>query len=646
MRPPKKVRDNDPDYKDEPSSYLDKQKYHEIIFNEDEIIKEAPFNYFYDDIKKITYLGLFLPKWWTTTRKNEEGEDEEIRIQVRSKYVINSERILLSLNQHKKQNNVVIPQSPEKEVYPLRWELKDIECFLYQNKNENFFKFHELLEKIEGIYKKYLYFSQDEWYTIHALWDIGTYFYQLFDYYPLMELRGLKGTGKTKLMTLSRQISFMASEEMTNPSAPTLFRWTNDVRGTKYIDEAEKLYVFNPRTNRYESDERAELINSGFKKTGTVPRQEKFGNRFKTIFYKTYSPTICASINGLYGATEDRALIHIMTKTPYKDNRGNLDPNEKDNVFVKIRNTLYRLTLEHSSKIYEFKELINIEKLRNRDKNIWHPILTIASFFDYLLHQNKGLLHSTSPNEEIEKMIYGRESEANEGNEANSSLIWKRIYSFAKNQQELKKIELVDYNSNEYKILKVLGDLIVSNGVAYIGDIKSRVFDEGGKELAIKTISSHLDKMGFMSFKKRKNDGTCYELSFEQYKEIGSTILGKDITSLTSFASLNNNNKEDKDKNKEVKLSEANEVKKEFKPLKPSIVNNYFYYQQKNNPYCSYSKMEDYLTKNYECVDGQLNNILKPLTRDNDPLIRINGDKIHILHDFSFDEKGGVLDGV
>ncbi|MBU0460776.1 MAG: hypothetical protein KJ771_08290, partial [Nanoarchaeota archaeon] len=224
-------------------------------------------------------------------------------------------------------------------------------------------------------------FSNDNWYSIHTLWDIGTYFYSLFVYYPLFELRGLKATGKTKIMSISRQFTFNATEEMTNPSEATLFRITHEQRPTKYVDEAEKLYTVYK--GKVEADPRAELINSGYKYTGTVPRQEKMGNKYLTIYYKTYSPTMIGSINGLYGATEDRAIVHVTVKPLGKDKRGSIEPNDKNGKWQEIRDELYLFSLQNWKLIKAKYDDFQLKtKLTNRDLWLWKPLFVLANMVE------------------------------------------------------------------------------------------------------------------------------------------------------------------------------------------------------------------------------------------------------------------------
>lgn len=468
-----------------------------IIFDETEIYKEKIFQMF--EHKGIFYYGIFLPKWEEQSFENKNKETEIKRVQVWKPYLISSNNNIREYGYWiKDEMNININEIPQPNN-KLRWDLKSIEAF--KDKQDNNFNLKSTFEKIKKVYEKYIYFNNHEMYSIQTLWDIGTYFFMLFDYYPLMENRGLKGSGKTKQMTIGRQITFNATEEMTNPSASTLFRDTNNFRPTKYIDEAEKLYFYNIKTGRYESDERAELINSGFKRTGSISRQEKKGNKFFTITYSTYSPTFICSINGLFGATEDRAIINIMTKPPHDDNRGSLEPLDNDILFKEIRNSLYLIGLKYGSLIKKEYENLNITELKNRNINIWKPLLVIAKYID-------------------EK-------------------VYSEVLNYAIKQQDIKDIEGIDEGSIEFNIIKCVYLMFKTNSIAkeqekiYITTIVNYYETIIGSKLAPKTIGVHMDKFGFRQQKATSN-GTYYRLSEGFFSNNISSVFA----SFPSFSSM------------------------------------------------------------------------------------------------------------
>lgn len=524
-----------------------------FVFDDNEVIKEE--NFIYCKINgKIGY-GVYLEKNVDVYDKKGDYKGKEQR---RVPVIITSDYNIIEIGENLNLNNKIrIRELPSEENYPLRWDRKDIQDFINNEDELTRKQIKTLFEEIKKTYKKYIYFNSEEWYNTQVLWDIGTYFFMLFDYYPIMELRGQKGTAKTKVMSISRLFSFNATEEMSNPSEATLFRETHDKRPTKYIDEAEKLYFFNPKTNHIEADPRAELINSGFKYTGSVPRQEKRGQKFVTCYYKTYSPTVCASINGLYGATEDRAIVHIMTKPKEMKKMWNREPKEDQNI-VNLRNMLYRLGLQEyksvqncykniDEKIKNYEENVeNVEKLENnrkkilsfRDYNIWTPLLSIADMID----------------EEL----------------------FNSIYEFAKYQTAIKVETGINEGTNDYKIMAILASLCKgnTNTKVYIKEVEDNW--SGDNKPASKTIGNYIDKAGFRDYKGRDSLGTYYVVNVD--------ILNNIIYSTYSTLSTLLEEKKIEDKNVECKKSTFSSQNNEEL--------NYFI---KNNDSFSYFELKDYL---------------------------------------------------
>ena len=481
----------------------------EIEFDENKVLKEQPFSFIHT--KNMIGFGLSLPAY--VDEKDKDGNVIGTK-QVRKKYVVTSDKQLLPANRYLEKSHKIrminIPKS-----YPNRFTPIVIKKWIKGEKKGLSFK--QVFEKIKNRYEKYLYFREEEFYSIRAIWDIGTYFFMLFDYYPLAELRGIKGSAKNKIMDVSRPITFNATREMTNPTESTLFRLTDERRPTKYIDEAERL--FNIIRGKVEADSRVELINSSYKKTGSVPRQEKQGNKFVTMWYSTYSPTMLASINGLFGATEDRALIQITSKAPKSDSRMKIQPNEKDKINQEIRDDLYILALEAWKEVKMNYDIITVPKeLTNRDIWIWKPILTIARLID----------------EET----------------------YKEIANFAVKASRIKEITDLHEGSKLYKILKAMRYIIFDceDNPVYANAIREHIEGKEDYKPANKTICSELDRIGFMPYKDRKNNGTCYGIDKDLFNSIISTVCPNLVkqninqsstsSSQSSFTSLNNKNED------------------------------------------------------------------------------------------------------
>jgi len=479
---------------------INREKLKSFIWDEDKVIKK--FSFPIDICKDKFQLGLFIPK--NVNEINSKGKDLGER-QKQIPCIITSDREIFEIN-YKNLDLLKIGFDNIPAQLPKRWGLKNIKSFLDGTDKKPVGK--ELLKNIIERYTKYLYKRNNTWYKVSSLWDIGTYLYMCFEAYPLYELRGLAGTGKTKENVVSSYISFNGGQIMINPSEATLFRETDEVRGTKYFDEAEKLFVFNKLTKQYEGDVRTELINASYTKEGRVPRQEKIGNKFVTKWYSPYSPTRLTSINGLYGATETRAITQITTKSPNDDDRGEVDPAEDRNnkVWENIRDECYRFALYNWKEIKEIYN--NFPKkigLKRRDYQIWKPLLSIAKFI--------------------------------------SEEDYKEILNFAIEQSDMRLDDLIPESSFDYMCLSALKDTIKNyhhTDRHYLDKIKDSFCNQQNRQdnhdiYLNRNIGTHLKRLGFE--KKRDGNGTYIIADMDIFNSIVSPMCPQ-LTDLSTLSTL------------------------------------------------------------------------------------------------------------
>jgi len=226
-----------------------------------------------------------------------------------------------------------------------------------------------------------------------------------------------------------------------------------------------------------------------------VPRQEKIGNKFITKWYHVYSPTQISSINGLYGATENRAITQIHTKAPDEDERGELDPEDdvNDESWKKIRNDCYRWVLDNWEEVYKNYIRFNINtKLRKRDLQLWKPLLILAKIIDK------------------EKLL-------------------TKIINFAEKLSEQRKDDSISEGTLDYKYLNCVNELIIKgdSGKIYLESIRfkfNELYGQEEKPKSNKSISTHLDKLGFKELREKNRQGAYYELTKTIFDEIISPI--------------------------------------------------------------------------------------------------------------------------
>lgn len=464
-----------------------------FIFNEQKILKTVSFSQFVTPDDEFAY-GLILPK--------EEIGSDGVERQIWSPCIITSNRAFREVRRGECRELKIRFESIPAEL-PKRYSLVMVPQWLHDGELREGGRptIKELVEEIKSVYEDRLFFSAKGWYLVHALWDVGTYFFSLFPAYPYIELRGVAASGKTKLMSISRLFSFNPSSILSSPSESSLFRLVHDQRPTLYIDEAENL--FRIVKGRMEHDGRIEVINSGYNQEGKVSRSEPRGKQWVPVVYSTYCPKMLAGINGLYGATESRALVHIMTRAPDNDSRGECEVDSYNEEWQKIRDRLFIAALLHWRTIKETYEKISSEKigLKKREFQLWRPIMALAS-------------------------LVGEDAE-------------KAVLDVAKRQQAMGRGEELGRESWEYLLLERIRDLLKSGQQMVLYKDLRDAIPEGPSS---KTISTILKRLGFGSeFWEHSREGNGLRFSSSQeFEAIAITIAPSLFSSSSSPASQNN----------------------------------------------------------------------------------------------------------
>lgn len=483
-----------------------------FIFDPDQIVQERVFTSHLLDDSTFAF-GILLPKTENITDKKGNVVNQD---QVWRPVIITSDKKGIPVT---KQVEIIhkIKYGEIPAEMSLRWELGSIHSWI--NNDIPDIDSKELFLKIRKQYEYYAYYRDNEWYDVNTLWDMGTYLHQVFSSFPIKEERGLSGTGKSKTMVISCLMSLNGTDIMINPSESTLFRITESMRSTKYIDEAEKLFKITAKG--VESDNRVELINASYVSNGVVPRQEKLGDKFITKWYHVYSPTRIGSINGLFGATENRAITQVHTKAPkdaekYPQGNRQIESDLNKQIWKEIRNDLYIWSLQNWDEIKEIYDNFNeadsnqrdlngnVISINQRDLQIWKSLLTIAKYID-----EKELL--------------------------------QKVIKFSIMLSDQKQIENISEGSIDHQLLESVSKLIPQIDDKIYIELIHKKLDElypvdfknptmPRKPGYNKTITTRLDKLGFGTLKKRDKIGMYYELCKSTFDEIITPITNEFAT--------------------------------------------------------------------------------------------------------------------
>tara|TARA_R100001530_G_scaffold136140_2_gene115453 strand:+ start:2966 stop:4363 length:1398 start_codon:yes stop_codon:yes gene_type:complete len=165
-----------------------------------------------------------------------------------------------------------------------------------------------------------------------ASWIIGTYFHNEFPSYPYLFLNAMKGSGKTRLMAIIKELSFKG-DMLNSLTEAVLFR----TEGTLCIDEFEGV-------TRKGNESLRELLNSAYKRGTKVKRMRKKksmdGEEQVVEEFNMYRPIVMANINGMENVTGDRCLTITLEKSNNQVVTRLMELFEYDERFVEVKELL------------------------------------------------------------------------------------------------------------------------------------------------------------------------------------------------------------------------------------------------------------------------------------------------------------------
>lgn len=309
-------------------------------------------------------------------------------------------------------------------------------------------------EYIRNLYAKYIDFSDNDIYDFITCWTIGTYFHPIFNSYPYVHVHGLSQTGKTQVLDITKLIAFNAIGAG-NLSDSALYRLIESLRPVLIIDETDLLADKKNRPAFHA------LLLNGYKKGGEVWRTEKKSQHAVTYTpqsFAVYGPKMTANIEGLEKVLGSRTIRITMWRSKTEK------PEAKESEEWQIARDLCYISLFNNWKdiASKHKTLDKIDRMINRDLELWKPILTVASVI--------------------------------------SNEVFERVKTFA-----LKKIEenknSVNVESSEYKLVKALYRQMDETDKWFnLSDVKlawMNEFEEGeGTWITANATSNNLERLG------------------------------------------------------------------------------------------------------------------------------------------------------
>ena len=401
-----------------------------------------------------------------------------------------------------------------------RWSLDDVKTFLTED--SSVIDPLQVLEHVVNAWTTYLELPSPDQYSYEALWDIGTYFYHLFNCYPYDYKGGPKRTGKSKALTVSSCLSFNAIFS-NNMSVSSIYRLIQNARCTLLIDETEKL------RNPERAQEFRSILLAGYKRGEKVYRVEK-NSKEKLVpeGFEVYAPKRLANIGGLEDVLEDRCVVSFLRRSI---NRAVVDReiNTSHPLWSELRSELHRLYLGYwreiqacyckLSELSEANELVNFlrtttkdvseedfEYLTARELELWKPILALAIFFD-----SKGSLHPSKFTCSLSSL---------------TSCIIKLAVDHAKQKQTENITEI-----GELILIQTLLKTVSKDGYYKVKTVKDDMaasFDEEQNWLTTKWIGNALRRLGFKE-KRRVGTGYEYKLNVDAVRDLAERMQIEEV---------------------------------------------------------------------------------------------------------------------
>ena len=341
------------------------------------IITLRPLTYFQSDNTKM--ILVFLPTKKTVVK----GKDENTSVQTEW---INSAYFVISKTDSSDSNvreilpfdDRVLAEKFRINVLPewndIRWDIRDCKNWISEIGLSNPKELYELVDKTTRVYLEY---AESE-YVKFNLWNIGTYFYELFDAFPYNDFTGTKRAGKTKSLEFQKHVCYnsIMTPDMTSAS---LFRIIEGIGATILLDETEE---FKNKRNDQAQALRNLLMQSFLKDQYAIRNDTTKDKNFTPTQYNIYSPKSLAHINSFDDVLEDRCIKQINRRA-LDDKIKNTWVSNQDSSFQIIRNKCYRLFLDYADQIYNLQEEAKSKLcVSGRELQLWIPMMTLALFFE------------------------------------------------------------------------------------------------------------------------------------------------------------------------------------------------------------------------------------------------------------------------
>jgi len=235
-------------------------------------------------------------------------------------------------------------------------------------------KTYQLFEKLTELFRRFIDFDDSLFYILAVVYVLLTYFYDIFDQVPYIQVFGLKGSGKSLLGELFEGLCFSPfnSSEISDAS---LYRAIDQEYGgmTMIIDEADDLGGPTRRGILLR------VLRSGYRRHGNVTRCGPNGTVQR---FSTFCPKIIINERGIHDSALDTRTIPVHMIRSARSLEKFLSA-KIGKEFKEVKDVIRSFSEDYrdlvSDRYISFK---CVDGISGRDEEIWTPIFIIAEILD------------------------------------------------------------------------------------------------------------------------------------------------------------------------------------------------------------------------------------------------------------------------
>lgn len=332
--------------------------------------------------------------------------------------------------------------------------------------------------EMDELLRRHVFFKDDGVRVVVKRLIEGTFFYDVFDHFPIIFIFGVSESGKSRLLKCVMFAGYHG-KAMIDPTEAAIFRTKEEERCTLCIDEAEQFT--NPRHPSYQMI--ITLLNASYSKYFTVPRYDEVGKKRIRVDFHLYSPLAMSSTESLWGITLSRA-IQIVSYRVSKDY-----PEPHPAAFKEFRSKMYFHRLIRAFDVQKaYAETTEIPATA-RYSELFRPLFVLTR-------------------------IFGQEGE------------YEALAEFAKSYEETMRIEAVNITREEEVIQILMETIGEKNDQIETWMLVKEIVERAkakGHELQSKSVSNILTKLG-MGRRKKLAKGNAFAYSPAQVRDVATRL--------------------------------------------------------------------------------------------------------------------------